>query len=72
MPTKRSGRPEPPAISVMLIVEVLLAKIVVRRADLVQLAEQVVLDRQALEHRLDHQVAVGEVFELGRAAATAP
>ena len=26
MPTKRSGRPEPPAISVMLMVEVLLAK----------------------------------------------
>src|SRR5438128_7662766 len=27
MPTKRSGRPEPPAISVMLMVDVLLAKI---------------------------------------------
>ena len=39
----------------------------VRRADLVQLAEQVVLDGQALEHRLDHQVAVGEVVELRRA-----
>ncbi|MNY52723.1 hypothetical protein D3C86_1884190 [compost metagenome] len=34
-------------------------------ADLVQLAEQVVLDWQALEHGLDHEIAVGEVFQTG-------
>ena len=44
MPTTRSSRPEPPAISVIDSVEVLDAKIVVPPADLVQLAEQLVLD----------------------------
>ncbi len=35
--------------------------------DLVELGEHVLLDVHALEHRLDHHVAIGQVLELERA-----
>jgi len=37
-----------------------------RRADLIELSEWVLLYGQAFKHGLDHQVAVGKVGKIGR------
>ncbi len=70
MPTKRSSRPEPAAISVIDSVDVLEAKIVCGGQTFVELAAQRVLGFQILEHRFDHDVALRELGDVGRAGKT--
>ena len=43
-----------------------------RLGDLVELAEDVLLDRHVLEHGLDDEVAIGERFEIERARSSSP
>ena len=61
MPTTRSSRPEPPAISVIDSVEVLEAKIVSAGQIAFELAEQLPLDGKLLEHRLDDEIGSRQV-----------
>ena len=66
MPTTRSSRPQPEAISVIESVEVLEAKIVLPGQTPCSALNSLLLGRKVLEHRLDHQIALPEVGELGR------
>ena len=64
-PQTRSGRLVSIAISTTGRVEVLVARMASASADVVELAEQLLLDGEVLDDRLDDEVAVGEVVELG-------
>ena len=68
MPHTRSGRPVAMAISTTGRVEVLVARIVLGLADAVELGEEVLLHRQVLDHRLDDQVDVDQLAEVGGGA----
>ena len=66
MPTTRSGRVVAAAISVTESAEVFVARIASGAADPVELGEELPLRAELLDDRLDHEVAVGQVAELGR------
>ena len=66
MPTTLSSRPHPAAIWVIDSVEVLEAKIVLVLANPIQLIEELLLDFKVLEDRLNNQIAVSQVVEIGR------
>ena len=59
-PHTRSGRSVTTASSTTGSVEVLVARMASVRHDVVELGEEVLLDVEVLDHRLEHQVAVGE------------
>ena len=60
-----SGRPVSIAISTTGSVDVLVARIVCVGADAVELGEEVLLGGEVLDDRLEHEVAVGELAEVG-------
>ena len=64
MPQTRSGRPVAMAISTTGSVEVLVARIVSRLADAVELGEEVLLHAEVLDHRLDDQVDVDQLAQV--------
>ena len=66
MPTTRSGVCVASAICVTESAEVLVARIAGGGSEAVELAEQLALDLEILEGRLDHELAAREVGELGR------
>ena len=65
-PHTRSGRSVSTAISITGSVEVLVARMAPSLHHVVELGEELLLDGEVLDHRLDHQVAVGEVVQLWR------
>ena len=65
MPTTCSGRRVAAAIVVIGIAEVLVASTVCAPRQPVELGEDLVLDVDPLEHRLDHQVGLGRRAEVG-------
>ena len=68
---RASGRVRPSMIVVIGMTEVLLARIVSRPHVLLDLGEQLLLERQIFQHRLDHVVGVAHrVGEIGDAART--
>ena len=60
------GRDVAAAIAVTDSADVLVARIVSAPADPLELGEERLLRLELLDDRLDHEVAVGEVGELGR------
>ena len=60
MPTTRSGVETAPAISVTDSADVFVASTASAPADLLERGEQLLLRRELLDDRLDHDVAVGE------------
>ena len=68
MPSTSSGRLVTEAISSMFRYEVLEARIAPGLAIVSSLREHLLLDVHVLEHRLDHQVAVGQRVEVERRA----
>ena len=65
MPHTFSGRPVSMASSMTGRVEVLVARMVAVAGDPVELVEELLLDGQVLDDRLDDQVDVGERAEVG-------
>jgi hypothetical protein len=70
-PSTSCGRFVAAAIASTLSVEVLLARCA-RFHDLIELAENLLLDGHALEHGLNHEVDVGEACELERGDKSIP
>ena len=66
MPITFSGREVAAARRVIEIELVLVARMVGRRAQAVEVGEHLGLDLQPLDHRLDHEVGVGEGREVAR------
>ena len=66
MPTTRPAVDVAAAISVTESAEVLVARTASGTADPLELGEELPLRLELLDDRLDHEVAVGEVAELGR------
>ena len=64
MPQTSSGRPVSIAISTTGSVEVFVARIAPSFDDAVELAEQVLLRREVLDDRLEHEIAVGQLLEV--------
>ena len=68
IPTTRSGVDVAAAISVTDSADVFVARIASGRVMRLELGEQLELGLEILDDRLDHEVAVGEVGEVGRDA----
>ena len=66
VPITEPGREVAEAISSMLSVDVLLARIASGRHDAIQLAEDFFLERHALEHGLDDHIDLAEIVVADR------